>query len=78
MYVAASDGGKYASVIITFKNMDGERCLDSAKPVWKFITNDYALKIKGIDVHEIKKADAVILQQDDKDKYVVKILSSKK
>jgi len=33
IYVAASDGGKYASAIKTFKNMYGERCPDSAKPV---------------------------------------------
>jgi hypothetical protein len=33
IYVAASDGGKYASAIITFNNIYGERCLDSPKPV---------------------------------------------
>ena len=33
IYVAASDGGKYASAINTFKNINGGRCVDSAKSV---------------------------------------------
>ena len=35
VYVAASDGGKYASAINTFKNTNGGRCVDSAKSVGK-------------------------------------------
>ena len=53
-YVAASDGGKYAA-LNTFKNINGERCLDSAKSVGKVITNDHTLKIKGIDVQQNKE-----------------------
>ena len=33
IYVAASDGGKHASAINTFKNIYGGRCADSAKSV---------------------------------------------
>ena len=35
MCVAASDGGKHASAINTLKDINGERCVDSSKPVGK-------------------------------------------
>ena len=57
IYVAASDGGKYASAINTFKNIYGGRCVDSAKSVGKVITNDHTPDkyVSYIGVYDIVK-----------------------
>ena len=55
---AAADGGKYASAINTFKNINGGRCIDSAKSVGKVITNDHTPDkyVSYIGVYDIVKS----------------------